>query len=288
MLANPSITINERGARRLIRASEKKIIQKVHPTPLVFNTLMLGALKFAGCERALEIYYEMKEDGWGLDISGLTHFLHDCISRADWDNGVYVWNEMLSIITKIKDSQKEAAYSNMLSLCSVTGNTAVFNHLLKDVVNQGLDRRSIIKLALKTAQKLHGRPDSTTPPMAADNVLFAIGEYMNDAVEKDSPEKQTAYLENDNPPLPVSQQEDIPVRDADADWSSWVGSELTEPTDQAYVRLPDSTSLDVPALDPDEGFASWAELELHKDPDQGPPDATDASTVVNRRSKQRP
>jgi hypothetical protein len=283
MLAKPTITINERGARRLIRASEKKIIQKVHPTPLVFNTLMLGALKFAGCERALEIYYEMKEDGWGLDISGLTHFLHDCISRADWNNGVYIWNEMLTIISKIKNSQKEAAYSNMLSLCSVTGNTAVFNHLLKDVVNQGLDRRSIVKLALKTAQKLHGRSDPTSPPMAADNVLFAIGEYMDDAVEKDLPEKQPVHLENDNPPLPVPQQEDTPVRDADADWSSWVGSELAEPIDRAYVRLPESASHDTPALDPDEGFASWAELELYKDPEQGPPNEIDVSAVVGRR-----
>jgi hypothetical protein len=291
MLANPTITINERGSKRLIRVSEDKVIQKVHPTPLVFNTLMLGALKFAGCERALEIYYEMKEDGWGLDIGSLNQFLDDCISRADWNNGVYIWNEILSIITMTKPSQKGTAYSKMLSLCSVTGNTAAFNQLLKDVVNQGLDRRFVVKSALKTAQKLHGQPGSKALPMAADNVLFAIGEYIGDAEEKkDVPEKERVdfeqnYASQQEPqqePQQELQRDDAPARDAEADWSSWIEQELVVPVEHITTSTQDS-----PPVDPDEGFASWAELELHKEPDQVPdyqPDVAKDSTTVSKKA----
>ena len=77
MLAHPDITINEASEGRLIRASDTKVFQKVYPTPMVFHSLMHGVLRFAGFDRAMDIYYEMKDDGWGLDMGALSRFLDD-------------------------------------------------------------------------------------------------------------------------------------------------------------------------------------------------------------------
>lgn len=259
MLAKPTITVNERGAKRLIRVSQEKVIQKVYPTPLVFNTLMHGALKFAGCARALDIYYEMKEDGWGLDITGLGHFLDDCISQADWNNGIYIWNEILSIMNKIKPAQKEMAYSKMLSLCSVTGNTAAFNQLLKEVVDQGLNRRFIVKSALVTAQKLHDQPSSMVPPWSADNVLFAIGDYMEDVMEKEDLAKEPVDFEQNYPPQEGSETAKPPSKEPDVAWPSWIQQELTETVQRDYRH---AGSEKTSANNPDAAWSSWIQHEL--------------------------
>ncbi|KAF2638141.1 hypothetical protein P280DRAFT_482537 [Massarina eburnea CBS 473.64] len=196
MLARPDITINEVGQSRLIRISENKVYQKVHPTPVVFHTLMAGVLKFAGFERALDIYFEMKEDGWGLDTLGLTHYLGDCVERADWDGGVVIWHEIMSIKQRIKDRYVMDAYANMLSLCSVTGNTVAFNQLLNDVAQKGYNRKKILdsmanitrkateKAAEKAADKATGETTARgdgPPAWTADNVLIAVSDFMGES-----------------------------------------------------------------------------------------------------------
>ncbi|KAF2706529.1 hypothetical protein K504DRAFT_447478 [Pleomassaria siparia CBS 279.74] len=234
MLARPHITVNEKGAKRLIRVSEDKVIQKVHPTPLVFHVLTLGALKFAGCARALDVYYEMKEDGWGLDVTGLGYFLDDCIREADWDNGVYIWNEILSIIPRVKRAQMESAYSKMLSLCSVTGNTAAFNQLLKEIVNHGLDRRAVVKTALATVKELQVKPAFTVPPMTADNVLLTIGEYMDVQPGTEPQQFSMGRFEQNYIPrqgTPSGETSQSP-EDLDAAWSYWSQQELFTPSQQ--------------------------------------------------------
>jgi hypothetical protein len=244
MLAMPSININETGAARLVRVSDSKVYQKVYPTPLVFNTLMLGVLRFAGIDRALEIYYEMKEDGWGLDVLGLSHFLIECVYRSDWDNGLYIWEEINSIKRRTKDSHMEKAYAEMLSLCSVTGNTAAFNHILRDVVKRGMDRKEILDSTTaitRRARAHHTRSKqdenvTVAPAWAADNVLIAVSGYMDES--NNSRPSSVTELEAElegiassyEDPLPYSGLEESKKVDPTAAWSTWMEHEFgTDP-----------------------------------------------------------
>ncbi|KAF2189562.1 hypothetical protein K469DRAFT_472161, partial [Zopfia rhizophila CBS 207.26] len=184
MLARPDIVINEAGADRLVPVDRGKIYQKVHPTPMVFNALMLGALKFAGLERALEIYFEMKEDGWGLDVVGLTAFLRDCMERRDWQNGFCVWDEICIFKDHVKNSrQLSRAYSTMLGLCTVTGNTRAFNHVLAEAVDRGLDKGKVTAMALEMQQEKTPwwLPQNNPPNNIADSVFVAISGYLGDS-----------------------------------------------------------------------------------------------------------
>ncbi|KAF2018814.1 hypothetical protein BU24DRAFT_105594 [Aaosphaeria arxii CBS 175.79] len=242
-LARPDININEAGQQRLVRQGSK-VFQKIHPSPLVFHSLMFGALRFAGFERSMDIYYEMKEDGWGLDVLGLTHFLVDCIKRKDFNGGLYIWNEISYIKDGAKKSHVAKAYANMLSLCSVAGQTAAFNSLLKELVHYGFDRKQIVSNALDMAKRVSGTNEVHVPAFTADNILIAMTDFMLDRpppldtpdASPDKPEASSksgdAELESaleleasleTSEPLPESSEE---TQDPEELWQAWLKHEL--------------------------------------------------------------
>ncbi|KAF2686549.1 hypothetical protein K458DRAFT_476411 [Lentithecium fluviatile CBS 122367] len=247
MMARSDIVINEKGQDRLVRVNEKKIYQKVYPTPMVFNTLMLGVLRFAGFERAMEVYYDMKDDGWGMDVLGLGHFLEDCIRRADWNGGLYVWEEINGIKSRVKPAHMAKAYAQMLSLCSVTGKTVAFNSVLNDLVRRGFDRKRILQSALGTTQLSQERIDTVAPAWTADNVLIAVSDYLQGSKNAgqderpstpDTPEEAigTAFDYRLAPDHEASGPKQIPVKDADEAWAVWMQHELGEPVGQTSSK----------------------------------------------------
>lgn len=236
-LANPTIKINEASEGRLVRTDENKVYQKVHPTPMVSGSLIIGVLKFAGFDRALDVYYEMKADGWGLAMPELTKLLADCIRRADWEGGLYIWEEINSIKARVKPSYVAKAYHHMLSLCSVTGNTVAFNQVLNEVAKRKLDQKAIIKAAMETTKWAHHKRDHMAPAWAADNLMIANSGYVNDAKSTEHASGDTALddLDYDGPPS-ASQLEDasstgstekLPTDPKEA-WFKWVEQELGE------------------------------------------------------------
>ncbi|PSN72971.1 hypothetical protein BS50DRAFT_568567 [Corynespora cassiicola Philippines] len=240
MLAHPDTTINEMGQSRLVRVNDVKIHQKIYPTPVVFNTLMQGVLKFAGLERALEIYYEMKEDGWGLDMPGLNKFLDECVRSANWYGGLYVWNEIESIKHKVRRPQMAHAYSQMLALCTLTGNTVVFNQVLRDVVQMGHNRKSIMEGFQETVHLVQHENGIAAPAWAADNVLIAMSDYMPDDAKPDGavnsnepkPETKSAKTQPESSSfahrVQTPQTQTPATDDPEALWAAWIAHEFGE------------------------------------------------------------
>ena len=232
MLANPEISINEASQDRLVRMSPQKVLQKVHPTPMVFSALIGGVMKYAGFDRALDIYYEMKADGWGLDVRGLIKLLGDCIRRADWEGGLYVWEEINSIKARVKHYEMAKAYSHMLSLCSITGNTVAFNQILNDLARGGFDRKVIIDAATKTTSSAKRKNEYLAPAWVADNVMIAVSQYVKDLKPSGlDPTQDVAKTDHASP----SHDEfdafgDIEHNTADTKeaWASWVEHEFGE------------------------------------------------------------
>ncbi|KAF2631883.1 hypothetical protein BU25DRAFT_406415 [Macroventuria anomochaeta] len=254
MLADPDVTINEASQGRLMPINEKKIYQKVYPTPMVFGALIGGVVKFGGFDRALEVYYEMKADGWGLDMAGLTRLLGDCIRRADWQGGVYVWDEINSIKDMAMPKDMAKAYEFMLSLCSVTGNTSAFNQVLKEVANRGFDRQNIISNALRTTQWAQAKKANLAPAWAADNLLIAVSSFVKDLKEPEPGATPEFSIDDLMYGAPVVEGDsDMPV-DNLSDWEDSIPTEVSEqrPTDLNKT------------------WASWVEAEFGerpKDPD---------------------
>lgn len=254
MLADPDVSVNEASQGRLIRINEKKVYQKVYPTPMVFGALIGGVLKFGGFERALDVYYEMKSDGWGLDMAGLTRLLGDCIRRADWQGGVYIWAEINSIKDMAMPKDMAKAYEFMLSLCSVTGNTSAFNQLLKEVAQRGYDRHTIISAALRTTRWAQAKKSNLAPAWAADNLLIAVSSFVKDLKDPEPGATPDFSIDDLMYGQPTIQGDDAMPIDNLSDWddSSPVAVSEQRPTD------------------PNETWASWVEAEFGerpKDPD---------------------
>ncbi|PVI07094.1 hypothetical protein DM02DRAFT_714603 [Periconia macrospinosa] len=242
MLARPDITINEVGQSRLNRISEDKVYQQVHPTPLVFKYLMIGVLKFAGFDRAVDIYFEMKDNGWGLDTLGLSEFLNDCVQRADWNGGMLIWEEISSIKQTIEISHMAKAYSKMLSLCSVTGNTIAFNQLLNEVARRGLDRRRIMKSVMAAESRMRGQTEvSLAPAWTADNLLIAISDFMGTDQQE---------MQSDDISMSTSEQNEPPGS----------GQAAAAPHERGAPE--ESGSVEQHALNPEQAWAKWLQHEL--------------------------
>ncbi|KAJ4380468.1 hypothetical protein N0V86_003823 [Didymella sp. IMI 355093] len=257
MLANPKININEASQGRLIRISEKKVYQKVYPTPMVFGALIGGVMKFSGFERALEIYFDMKDDGWGLDLPGLTRLLGDCVRRADWQGGLYVWEEINSIKEMAMPRDMAKAYEFMLSLCSVTGNTSAFNQLLKEVAHRGFDRHNILSGALRTTRWAQAKKDNIAPAWAADNLLIAVSGFVKDLKDLDPTATPNFSIDDLMYGAPVVDGDDSMPIDNLSDWDD------TAPVEVSEQRPADQT----------ETWASWVEAEFGERPQD--PDAHD-------------
>ena len=155
MLAKPNIWISNAGKSRLVRLSNGKTVQRVHQSPLIFDALMHGVLRFAGCDRAMEIYHEIKSDGWGLSRKGLMMFLEDCAKQNDWANGSLVWEEIRMLKDETKTMEKREAkshriwehraYNIMLDLCRNTSHSIAFTEILNEAVACGHDRKTVVK-----------------------------------------------------------------------------------------------------------------------------------------------
>ncbi|KAJ4354386.1 uncharacterized protein N0V89_006122 [Didymosphaeria variabile] len=230
MMARPDITVNEAGGNRLVRISETQVYQKVYPTPMVFHALMYGVLKFAGFERAMDIYYEMKEDGWGLDLLSLSRLLDDCLHRADWQGGQIVWEEIANIQGRVNPNVLAKAYAQFLSLCSVAQKPAAFNTVLSDVIRRGYNRKAILKSVKEMTNVV--RPDKgyLAPAFTADNLLIAVSDYMKTG---EAAEAETApfFEESKAGSTPGNAQSQKQGIDEQVDpWDTWVEQELGEPT----------------------------------------------------------
>jgi hypothetical protein len=136
--ANPNLTITAASRGRLIRV-KNKVIQMPSPTPMVFNALIKGVVKFSGLEAALEVCAAMKDEGWGLSMSGLQPILKDCAERKEWEAGLRVWKLILTLKSEAPVRKSMGwkpqhvdlpTFVSMLNLCSQCGQRAAYEHVM--------------------------------------------------------------------------------------------------------------------------------------------------------------
>ncbi|KAF2739902.1 hypothetical protein EJ04DRAFT_508354 [Polyplosphaeria fusca] len=201
MLAHPRTKMPEEF---LVREKERKVILKVHSSPLVFKVLMYGVLKFAGFERAMDVYSDMKTEGWGLDVLGLEKFLTNCVYRADWEGGQLIWLEICSIATRSKKAHVERAFATMLSLCSVCGKKKASDQLVRETEERKLLTLRILEYATQTTRVAKHMTEKQRQlnglaGYAAEDVLDAFAGYRTDFFDPSVLEVVESEMQGDNP-----------------------------------------------------------------------------------------
>lgn len=145
-LAQPGVKINESSQGRLLLRKEDgvKVVQRPSPTPMVFNALINGVIKFSGFETALSVCEAARAEGWGLCINGLHTLLKDCSRRRDWDAGLATWTQIQALRT-ITEKNFEAGrwkapaidlptFASMLQLCTRCNNRTAFQETMEQAI----------------------------------------------------------------------------------------------------------------------------------------------------------
>jgi pentatricopeptide repeat protein len=160
MLARPDIRVSDAGRFRLVQTPNGKVIQKVYPTPMVFNALMRGVLSFTGLDRAVEIYDIMKEDCWGMDYKGLLVFLRAAVHEGDWVNGNFIWEEIKALRAKTRGKVQicPSAFTLFMRLCHNTDHCTAYEMTHSEAIRAGYSTAVLMREGSKLPR--HARPSA--------------------------------------------------------------------------------------------------------------------------------
>ena len=89
------------------------VFEKARMNQEVYESLIIGALKFMGEQSAMHYYKNMISEGWETTSEILDAILEDCCNRVDWEGACSVWQQIFTIAGKAS----EQAYEWMLRLC---------------------------------------------------------------------------------------------------------------------------------------------------------------------------
>ncbi|EME78378.1 uncharacterized protein MYCFIDRAFT_216622 [Pseudocercospora fijiensis CIRAD86] len=130
---------------RIFARDDGRMVQKAYATPMVFNALVRGVLRFNGFEEVLRVTRAWAKEGWGLDVDGFSILLKDCVDRGDWTAGLAVWRQIEYLQKKRRTRQSEYlqkkhilrpakislwTLADMLQLCIQAGDREEFDHVM--------------------------------------------------------------------------------------------------------------------------------------------------------------
>lgn len=127
---------------RIFGQSHDKAAEKGRMNDQVYESLIVGALKYLGGQTAMYYYRNMISEGWSPGLGISLAILQDCCHRLDWTVGAAV----LEQLEKTAERMTTLTYEWMLRLCQCCGQQEVFDQILRNGVFCGALPASILDL----------------------------------------------------------------------------------------------------------------------------------------------
>ena len=142
-----SVKIEGMTAQRVRRIryrehNEDLVLEKARMNSEVYETLIIGALKFMGEQTAMHYYKEMINEGWETTAKILSAILEDCCKKGDWEAGYLVW---LRILTTAGQASQQA-YEWMLRLCGECNKYHELFQVLEEGAYRGMLSSTMLNL----------------------------------------------------------------------------------------------------------------------------------------------
>ena len=142
-LARPGQEIPPMTADRYRRfGGQVKIAEKARMNGEVYTSLIVGAIRFWGRERAIGLYRDMICEGWKPNSELFTAILRHCCYYRDWTAGLAVWHQL----SRIPERASTLAYECMLRLCRYCQQYEAFDQVLLDGVWRGALPSAILEV----------------------------------------------------------------------------------------------------------------------------------------------
>lgn len=111
----------------------------------VYESLIIGALKFMGQQSAMHYYRDMIREGWDTNLNILHGILRDCCQKADWEGGLSTWYQISLVAEKVT----QWTYYWMLRLCQIFRKHDVFYQVLQEGADQDALPAPMLKLYVR-------------------------------------------------------------------------------------------------------------------------------------------
>lgn len=143
-LAHPEYSIHSIVKERylIFGTNSHKAAEKARMNGQVYESLIIGAMKFFTRLTAMHIYRNMISEGWSPSLGIFLALLQDCCRRLDWEVG----SAVIEQIGRIKERLNTFTYEWMLRLCQCCGKQEFFDHILLNGVNCGALPASMLDL----------------------------------------------------------------------------------------------------------------------------------------------
>ncbi|KAL6719485.1 hypothetical protein ACLMJK_003725 [Lecanora helva] len=143
-LAAPDQVISSLSSHRyrFFGKNNSKAAEKARMNGEVYESMILGALRFFGVNAAMRCYRDMVNEGWKASLDLLTIILQHCYHRFDWEGGVSVWDR----IAATAEGARQSTYKWMLFLCLACRQQDAFRQVLHEGVAQGILPYAMLKM----------------------------------------------------------------------------------------------------------------------------------------------
>ena len=100
----------------------------------VYESLIIGTLRFVSSQTAMQYYRDMINKGWRSSIDLLAAILKDCCQKFDWGASILVWHH----ISATYEKANRTMYEWMLYLCQACGQQVDFDRILREGIECGI------------------------------------------------------------------------------------------------------------------------------------------------------
>ncbi|KAL2044239.1 hypothetical protein N7G274_002944 [Stereocaulon virgatum] len=138
--------------RLRIRDKSTKVVEKARMNDKIYESLIIGALKFMGQQSAMHYYRDMIREGWDINLNILHGILQDCCRKADWEGGLATWYQ----IVQVAEKATQWTYYWMLRLCQICGKYDVFHQVLQEGADRDVLPAPMLRLHVKIGTLDHG------------------------------------------------------------------------------------------------------------------------------------
>lgn len=134
-LANPEQDIHPvlQDRYRIFGRQDYKAAEKGRMNAQVYESLIVGALRFLGGQTAMHYYRNMISEGWSPGLGIFLAILQDCCHNLDWILG----QAILEQLEKSAERMNTLTYEWMLRLCQCCGQQDFFDQILRSGVHCG-------------------------------------------------------------------------------------------------------------------------------------------------------
>ncbi|KAF1982908.1 hypothetical protein K402DRAFT_397061 [Aulographum hederae CBS 113979] len=172
-LARPTLDVRAINGDFLVRKAGQshKIVQQVQPTPLVYNSLLRGLLKFAGLQRTVELSHEFRQEGWTYDYHSFTFLLRQCIDEQNWELGRACWTQMSKSIRSWHPQVlwQRTVWADLMCLCQACSRPKELRDYLREAVLHGFDEYEL-SCEFNRREKHHAKRLSSGPTMSLEEI----------------------------------------------------------------------------------------------------------------------